>query len=75
MIDKYKIITDMCYTMRHDYGLDKHPDDLGFAFSISSGMTDDERRALFRQMEQLYNHHIQPLVDMIEDTNNGTSTS
>jgi hypothetical protein len=62
---------DMCYTMRHDYGLNLHPDD---SF-IGSGMAEDERRALYRQMSQLYDHHIQPLVDKIEELENGTSIS
>lgn len=71
MKSKEEIITGMCYTWRHDYGLPKQPDD-GFLGLITSGMTDSERQSLYNQMEQLYNHHIASIVDELEAVNNGT---
>ena len=71
---KEEIITDMCYTWRHDYGLDKKPDP-SFMGLISAGMTDLERQSLYKQMEQLYNHHIQPLVDEINELRTSTGSS
>ena len=46
----------MCLTVRHDYGLDKHPDDAPFV----SGMTGSERKALWRQMAQIFDNNIWP---------------
>lgn len=48
-----QIITDMCYTARHDYGLDKHPDDAPFV----AGMTQRERESLYRDMKQLFENN------------------
>lgn len=44
---KEQIISEMCFTSRHDYGF--------------GGMTDKERDSLRRYMDQLYHHHIQEL--------------
>ena len=71
---KEEIITSMCYTWRHDYGLDKEPDS-SFLGLITSGMTELERQSLYKQMEQLYNHHIQPLVDEITELRTRTDSS
>lgn len=57
MKTREQIISDMCYTWRHDYGLTKHEEDI-----LSSGMTEIERKALWSQMEQLYEHVISPLL-------------
>lgn len=51
-----EIITEMCYTMRHDYGLEKHPDDAKFV----AGMLPRERDALRLQMKQLLENVIIP---------------
>lgn len=53
------IITSMCYTMRHDYGLDKHPDDAAFV----AGMVEREREALWNQMAQLFDNNIAPHME------------
>jgi hypothetical protein len=42
--------------MRHDYGLDKHPDDASFV----AGMTGTERNALWKQMAQIFDNDIAP---------------
>jgi len=51
------IITAMCYTMRHDYGLGR-PKDSPFPFD--SGLTDQERLALWNQMAQIFDNDIAP---------------
>jgi hypothetical protein len=42
--------------MRHDYGLDKHPDDADFV----AGMLVSERNALWKQMAQIFDNNIAP---------------
>jgi len=54
MKTREEIITSMCYTWRHDYGLVKYPDPGGYIFpGVTSGMTDEERKALWNQMAQI----------------------
>ena len=55
-------ITAMCYTMRHDYGLDKSIG-TGFADIISSGMTKDERQIMWNQMAQIFDNNINPYME------------
>ena len=59
MKSKEEIITDMCYTYRHDYGLDKDPN----SPSWCAGMTPDERRGLYNTMAQIYENNIEPLLN------------
>jgi hypothetical protein len=56
------IITAMCYTMRHDYGLDKSIG-TGFADIISSGMTKDERQIMWDHMAQIFDNNINPYME------------
>ena len=58
MKTKEQIVSEMCFTMRHDYGLNKTASDC----VIKAGMTDKEREFLRSEMSQLYDHHIAPLV-------------
>jgi hypothetical protein len=55
-----EIITDMCYTYRHDYGLDKDPNDPSWC----AGMTPNERKGLYDTMAQIYDNDIQPIMDL-----------
>lgn len=65
MMSKHDTITGMCYTIRHDFGLTTDVyETSGSVFTC--GMSQTERTALYRQMEQLYDHHIQPIVDELE---------
>jgi len=64
---KNEIITEMCMTYRHDYGLQKSPEDPPWV----AGMTDNERLGLYKTMEQLYEHHIKPIHGQLESLNNG----
>ena len=55
MKTREQIITDMCYTWRHDYGLIKESHEVDL---ISSGMTDRERGMLWNAMAQLFDNCI-----------------
>jgi hypothetical protein len=60
MKTREEIITSMCYTMRHDYGLNRHEEKNGVTYNLTSGMTDEERAALWRQMAQIFDNDILP---------------
>jgi hypothetical protein len=60
MKSREEIITDMCYTYRHDYGLDKDPNDPSWL----SGMTPDERKGLWETMAQIYDNDVKPIMDL-----------
>jgi hypothetical protein len=68
MKDRERIITDMCYTYRHDYGLEKVTD----AFGIS-GMTDSERHGLRLTMSQIFDNVIAPVLKDYSNLVNGDS--
>jgi hypothetical protein len=54
-----EIITSMCYTYRHDYGLNRSDDDLPWV----AGMTDSERKSLWRTMAQIFDNDIAPYME------------
>jgi len=54
MSTRESVITSMCYTMRHDYGLWKNPDEDYFV----AGMSHSDREALWNQMAQVYDNCI-----------------
>ena len=66
MKSKEQIITDMCYTYRQDYGLDKDPN----SPSWCAGMTPEERKGLYNTMAQIYDNDILPVME----TKNGKSS-
>jgi hypothetical protein len=55
-----EIITSMCYTWRHDYGLIKNEDPGGYTFPGASGMTVKDREHLWNQMAQIFDNDIAP---------------
>ena len=59
MKSREQIIESMCYTYRHDFGLDR-TETAGF---ISSGMTEDERRFLRAVMAQIFDNDIAPELE------------
>ena len=69
MKTREQIITDMCYTYRHDYGLNKDPNDPSWL----AGMTPDERQGLYNTMEQIFKHNIEPLLNQYKDLQEGNS--
>ena len=63
MKTREEIITSMCYTWRHDYGLTKHADPGGYTFLGEAGMTEQERQFLWSQMAQIFDNDIAPHMD------------
>jgi hypothetical protein len=59
MKTREQIITDMCYTWRHDYGLDRQEHD-GL---ITAGITKNQREQLWHQMAQIYDNCIAPVME------------
>jgi hypothetical protein len=60
MKTREEIITDMCYTYRNDYGLDKDPK----GPSWLAGLTPDERKGLYNIMANIYDNNIKPIMDL-----------
>lgn len=56
MKSREEIITSMCYTFRHDFGLDRLDES-----TFNAGMTATERHALWNSMARLYDNDIAPL--------------
>ena len=54
-----QIITSMCYTYRHDYGLDRKDTDPTWV----AGMTQIERQSLWDTMAQIFDNDIEPRVE------------
>ena len=49
----------MCYTWRHDYGLDEPSNTNPF----NAGMTSSQRNLLWKQMAQLFDNDIAPFME------------
>ena len=74
MKTREEIITSMCYTWRHDYGLLKEADPGGYTFpGITSGMTREEQQSLWQQMAQLFDNDIAPELEAYRQLQNGDS--
>lgn len=65
MKTREEIIHNMCMTYRHDYGLDRHPDDPPWV----AGMTKSEREGLYRTMEQIFDNDIAPHMKLKNEKN------
>jgi len=63
MKTREEIITSMCYTYRHDYGLTKEADPGGYTFPGEAGMTEQERKLLWSQMAQIFDNDIAPHME------------
>ena len=63
MKTKEEIITDMCYTYRHDYGLRKKDGEPNW----TSGMTEQDAKMLYKTMEQIYNNNIEPILSYYQN--------
>jgi hypothetical protein len=59
MTNKEQIITEMCYTYRQDYDLNKDPN----SPSWCAGMTPEERKGLYNTMRKIYENNIEPLIN------------
>ena len=67
MRSRDEVITSMCYTWRHDYGIVKDPEYKNYQNdvidSISSGMYQWEREQLWKQMAQIFDNNIVPHME------------
>lgn len=63
-VNRNRIITNMCYTWRHDFGLLKDNTDCPFDFGqiVSSGMTKQEQETLWNNMAQVFDNDIAPVL-------------
>jgi hypothetical protein len=73
MKTREQIITSMCYTWRHDYGLLKEADPGGYMFPGIAGMTREEQQSLWQQMAQLFDNDIAPELEAYQQLQNGNS--
>lgn len=73
MKTREQIVTSMCYTWRHDYGLDCQEHD-GPGGLISVGLTNEQRKMLWNQMAQIFDRDIAPYMEFKNDiqSNQGT---
>ncbi len=60
MKTREQIITNMCLTYRHDFGLDRGADEPPWV----AGMTNDERMHLWNQMAQIFDNDIAPYMEI-----------
>ena len=67
MKTREEIITSMCMTYRHDYGLIKESDPGGYDFPMSAGMTESQRKALWNNMAQIFDNDILPYMIFRQD--------
>jgi hypothetical protein len=68
-MNREQIITDMCRTFRHDYGLRISEDDR--MYTLMSGMTEREAQALYNDMAQIFDHNFAPTLEEYRKVNEG----
>lgn len=56
-----EIITRMCYTYRHDYGLEISEDDK--MYTLMSGVTKQEQQNIWNTMAQIFDNDIAPNME------------
>ena len=57
-----EIITAMCLTWRHDYGVEYREHD-GPGGLITMGLTEQQRQSLWNQMAQIFDNAIAPNME------------
>lgn len=73
MRTREQIITSMCYTYRHDYGLTISEDDK--MYTLNSGVTEQERKAIWNNMAQIFDNDIAPYMDFKDAIQKETSSN
>ncbi len=68
-----QIINNMCMTYRHDYGLTISEDDK--MYTLNSGVTETERKAIWQQMAQIFDNDIAPYMDFKNEVQKETSSN
>ena len=56
------IVISMCMTYRHDFGLVRNTGESG-PYPFPSGMTDQQKESLYRQMAQIFDNDIAPYME------------
>ena len=56
-----QIISNMCLTYRHDFGLTISSDDK--MYTLNSGVTETERKAIWNTMAQIFDNDISPYME------------
>ena len=65
MKTREEIITSMCYTWRHDYGLLKEASPESFIPGLTTaGMTREEQQSLWQRMAQIFDNDIAPHMEL-----------
>lgn len=59
MKTREQFIASMCFSWRHDYGLSKSYKD-----TLSSGLTEDERKYIWIKMAQIFDNDIAPYMEL-----------
>ena len=67
MKTREQIINGMCYTWRHDYGLNRMEHDSGGGL-VTAGFTDSERELLWRVFAQLFDNDIAPHMEFKDES-------
>jgi hypothetical protein len=62
MKNRLQIITSMCYTFRHDYGLRKGGSE-PHGGMFEHGITDEEAKEIWNQMAQIFDNDIVPHME------------
>ena len=57
------IITSMCRTYSHDFGLVRNTD-ASWPFPVTSGMTEQEKESLYDEMAQIFDNDIAPYMEL-----------
>jgi hypothetical protein len=60
MKTREEIITGMCYTYRHDYGLLKNDEDV---MQMTSGVTKSQQEFIWNTMAQIFDNDIAPYME------------
>lgn len=68
--NREKIITAMCMTWRHDFGIVKNNQANTIADIISCGMTQIEREQLIEKMAQIFDNDIAPNMSFNTEVDN-----
>jgi len=66
-MNREQIITSMCYTWRHDFGITSESADNGIGI-LSSGMTLAQQKSLWASMAQIFDNDIQPNMEFKNGT-------
>lgn len=73
MKTREQIITNMCYTYRHDYGLTISEDER--MYTLNSGMTNREKESLWKQMAQIFDNNIAPYMEFKNEIQKETGSN